>query len=377
MARKGENIYKRKDGRWEGRCISSYGIDGKAKYSYVYAKTYNEVKRKLSALRLSVINLTESNKSIKKKTFKDWISEWEEQKKQFVKESTLVNYENTVKNHIIPQLGEYPIALISTSLMKQFVMQKLNNGRLDGNGGLSAKTMTDILTIIKEVFKYAQCSGTQSMCNFEQITIKKSIQEMRVLTRNEENRLLTVITNNMDIYKLGVYICLFTGIRVGELCALQWRNISFSDKTLKVDHTMQRLQCGDEHGIKKTKIIVSDPKSFASVRVIPLPDFLLDMLRPFIGKANSFVLASENKEYTEPRTMQNKFKKYLKEGQIAEANFHSLRHTFATRCIELGFDVKTLSEILGHSSVKITLDRYVHSSMEQKMLNMEKLSIIA
>ena len=140
---------------------------------------------------------------------------------------------------------------------------------------------------------------------------------------------------------------------------------------------MQRLQCGDEPGTKKTKIIVSDPKSFASVRIIPLPDFLLNMLRPFAGSANSFVLASGNKEYTEPRMMQNKFKKYLKEGHIAEANFHSLRHTFATRCIELGFDVKTLSEILGHSSVKITLDRYVHSSLEQKMFNMQKLNSIA
>ena len=375
MARKGENIYKRKDGRWEGRFISSYNINGKAIYKYVYAKTYKEVKEKLTASKLRM-NSSQNDKNASKVTFKDWCHEWMCQKKTTVKESTFIRYKNSIENHIIPKLGDLPISSITTLTINLFVHDGLLRGRLDGKGGLSPKTMIDLLIILKDIFRYAQDSGAQICCKLEQIAVKKSSHEMRVLSNFEEKRLISVLMSEMDRYKLGVFVCLFTGLRIGELCALQWKNISFSEKTLKVEHTMQRLQNEDPFSVIKTKVIITDPKSFAAIRVIPLPDFLLELLRPFAGNANSFLLSGECKKYIEPRTMQNRFQKYLREGNIADANFHSLRHTFATRCIELGFDIKTLSEILGHSSVKITLDRYVHSSMEHKMINMEKLNSI-
>ena len=138
---------------------------------------------------------------------------------------------------------------------------------------------------------------------------------------------------------------------------------------------MQRLQNEDTNGLYKTKIIVTEPKSSAAIRIIPLPDFVIETIKSFCGSANTYVLSGECKSVIEPRTMQNRFKSYLNKAQINDANFHCLRHTFATRCIEAGFDVKTLSEILGHSSVKITLDRYVHSSMQLKRRNMDKLSL--
>lgn len=181
---------------------------------------------------------------------------------------------------------------------------------------------------------------------------------------------------DIDRYKLGIYICLYTGIRIGELCALQWKNISFTDSTLKVIHTMQRIQYENEYSTHKTHIIITEPKSSSAIRTIPLPEFLTEKLRPFVANPNAFVLSGECTQHVEPRTMQNKFKAYLAEGGIEDANFHSLRHTFATRCVEIGFDIKTLSEILGHSSVKITLDKYVHSSLELKRSNMEKLQPI-
>ena len=190
----------------------------------------------------------------------------------------------------------------------------------------------------------------------------------------EQEQLLSILFENFDRYKMGVFICLYTGIRIGELCALQWKDISFSEKVIVVEHTMQRLQNDDPNALYKTKIIVTEPKSKASVRTIPLPDFVLNAIKPFLGSPSAYVLSGNCQEIIEPRTMQNRFKGYLEAGQINDANFHSLRHTFATRCIEAGFDVKTLSEILGHSSVKITLDRYVHSSMELKRSNMEKLT---
>lgn len=373
MARTGENIYKRKDGRWEARYIVSYDGNGKAQYKYLYAHTYAEVKTKLIKAQKHSHLTTEVEKLKHKEKYEYWLDEWLHSKRLSVKESTYIRYRNTIKNHIKPDLGKYPISKISTSLMEQFVSRKLQDGRIDGKGGLSPKSMSDILVIVKESFKYAQSYGVIVICSFDRISFKKNAQEMRVLSFLEEQRLLSVLFKDFDRYKLGVFICLYTGIRIGELCALQWKNISFSENTIKIEHTMQRLQSEDLNSIRKTRIIVTEPKSFAALRTIPLPEFVVDVIKPFAGLPNSYVLSGGCKNVIEPRTMQNRFKTYLEDGKIEEANFHSLRHTFATRCIEAGFDVKTLSEILGHSSVKITLDKYVHSSMQLKRNNMDKL----
>lgn len=373
MARTGENIYKRKDGRWEARYIDSYDGNGKAKYKYLYAPTYTEVKAKLLKAQNYPDLTSDLEKSKDKEKYSYWLDAWLHIKRLGVKESTYIRYRNTIENHIKPDLGKYPINKISTSLMEQFVSRKLQNGRIDGNGGLSPKSMSDIMVIVKESFKYAQSYGAIVVCSFERISFKKNAQEMRVLSLLEEQRLLSVLFKDFDRYKMGVFLCLYTGIRIGELCALQWKNVSLSENAIKIEYTMQRLQSENLNALQKTRIIVTEPKSYAALRTIPLPEFVIDVIKPFAGSPNTYVLSGECKKIIEPRTMQNRFKAYLAEGKIEEANFHSLRHTFATRCIEAGFDVKTLSEILGHSSVKITLDKYVHSSMQLKRSNMEKL----
>lgn len=375
MARTGENIYKRKDGRWEARYIDSYNGNGKAKYKYLYAPTYTEVKAKLLKAQNHTDLTSNLEKSKDKEKYSYWLDEWLHAKRLGVKESTYIRYRNTIENHIKPDLGKYPINKISTSLMEQFVSHKLQNGRIDGNGGLSPKSLSDIMVIVKESFKYAQSYGVIVVCSFERISFKKNAQEMRVLSPLEEQRLLSVLFKDFDRYKMGVFICLYTGIRIGELCALQWKNVSLSENAIKIEYTMQRLQSENLNALQKTRIIVTEPKSYAALRTIPLPEFVIDVIKPFAGSPNTYVLSGECKKIIEPRTMQNRFKAYLAEGKIEEANFHSLRHTFATRCIEAGFDVKTLSEILGHSSVKITLDKYVHSSMQLKRSNMEKLKL--
>lgn len=376
MARKGENIYKRKDGRWEGRYISSYDNAGKAKYSYVYAKTYSEVKRKLSSVKVgSIISNPEKNKQ-DTRTLAILSMEWLNEKKLVIKASTFIRYQNTLVNHILPKLGNCQISGIGTDEIKSFVQDQLQNGRLDGKGGLSVKTVSDTLIVLKDIIRYAKHEGITLSCDYRQIPLKNCPHEMRVLNVNEEKRLIEILSSDMDRFKLGVYLCLFTGIRIGELCALQWKHISFSDMTLRIEQTMQRLQQEDKNSAVKTRVIITSPKSFAANRIIPLPHFLLSVLKPFEESPNSYILTGCSKQFVEPRTMQYRFKSILKEGNISDANFHALRHTFATRCIESGFEIKTLSEILGHSSVKITLDKYVHSSMEQKMLNMEKLSAI-
>lgn len=376
MPRRGENIYKRKDGRWEGRYLYAYNIDGKAQYKYVYAKSYSQVKEKMISLQSinPLLNTMTQNKD--KQNYDYWLNEWLQYKKLSVKDSSYIRYKNLIENHILKQLGKYPISKISTDLLKQYISNELNNGRKDKSGGLSEKTMTDILIIIKESLRYAQSCGINIICSFDNISIKKASHEMRVLNNLEFERLTSVICNNTDRYKLGVFICLYTGIRIGELCALQCKDISLEDKTLRIDKTMQRLQYENKDLTVKTRVVVTAPKSYSAIRVIPLPDFAIDVIKPFICNSNSFILSGSSKKIVEPRIMQYKFKSYLKEANIEDANFHSLRHTFATRCIEIGFDVKTLSEILGHSSVKITLDKYVHSSLDLKRSNMDKLKLL-
>lgn len=374
MARTGENIYKRKDGRWEARYIFSYNENGKAQYKYLYAKTYKDVKSKLIRAQSNLILINHS-KQQDDEQYSYWLDEWLINKKQIVKESTFIRYRNTIEKHIKPELGTYPISKISSSLIEQFTINKLGNGRLDGKGGLSQKSMSDILVIMKESFRYAQSFGVNVICSFERINFKKSTKEMRVLSSIEEKRLLSVLLTDIDRYKIGVFICLYTGIRIGELCALQSKYVSLTEKTVKIERTMQRLQNDDPNTINKTRILITEPKSFAAIRTIPLPEFVIQLIQPFINNPNSYILTGECKSFVEPRTMQNRFKSYLKVAQIEDVNFHALRHTFATRCVEAGFDIKTLSEILGHSSVKLTLDKYVHPTMELKRNNMEKLKL--
>lgn len=376
MARTGENIYKRKDGRWEGRFIYTYGKDGKAKYKYVYAKTYSAVKSKLIQRQQTLQSETIKGSTVSEKMKYDcWLNEWLAFKKFKIKESTYIRYRNSIENHIKPYLGKYPINKIGVALMEGFISYLTTNGKLNGEGGLSTKTVSDILVIIKESFHYAEVHGVETSCNFENITLKKTSHEMRVLNSTETKMLVSVLLQDMDLYKLGVFLCLFTGIRIGELCALQWKNISLENKTIKIEQTMQRLQSTNLNEIQKTKVLVTKPKSYSSIRLIPIPEFVVDTIKPYQRKQNDYLLSDENKCYIEPRTMQNHFKRYIKDCGIKDANFHSLRHTFATRCVEAGFDVKTLSEILGHSSVKMTLDKYVHSSMDLKRMNMEKLQL--
>ncbi len=371
MSRKGENIYKRKDGRWEARYIYTYDAVGKAQYKYLYAPTYTEVKAKLLSHHTS--NSKNCKVTRNKETYSYWIDKWLHSKRPSVKESTYMRYVKATENHIKPILGKYPINKISTALMEQYVWDKLQGGRLDASGGLSGKTVSDIMTIIKESFKYAQCCGIEMACHFEQISFKKITKEMRILSSTEEKQLVSVLKNTTDRYKLGVFICLYTGIRIGELCALKWKHVSLSEKTIRIEQTMQRLQYEHSVAERKTRIIVTEPKSHAAYRTIPLPNFVVEMISPFVGHPDGYILSEDGRSIIEPRTMQNHFKAYLVKGNIENTNFHTLRHTFATRCIEAGFDIKTLSELLGHASVKVTLDKYVHSSMKLKRINMDKL----
>ena len=370
MPRKGENIYKRKDGRWEGRYIRSYDAANKAKYAYIYGKTYSEVKKKLADERRNPQrNTTAAKSSI---TYNELLDAWLHSSKRNTKESTYARYVHLITTHIKPQLGNYPLSALSTERIENFIEFQLTQGRLDHSGGLAPKTVTDLLTIIKSTMDYAAYKGLPVVCNLGKISVKRKEKEMRVLTQEEQKALTGVLVKDMDLHKFGVFLSLYTGIRVGELCALQWEDFNFSQTTLKIRKTMQRIQETEKEAFSKTKIVITEPKSQCSIREIPLPSFVTDIARKFIFHPESYVLTGSDR-YVEPRTMQNRFKSYVKDSGIEDANFHALRHTFATRCVEVGFEIKSLSEILGHANVNITLNRYVHSSFALKCSNMNKL----
>lgn len=374
MARTGENIYKRKDGRWEGRYIRLYDASGKPKYGYVYAKTYSGVKQKLITQQCRTYQANASLNSEKIK-YGDVLTAWLQSSRMKIKESTFSKYHQLIDEHIRPHLGEYALNKISTQLIESFIWQQLLNGRLDGKGGLSTKTGADMLTIIKATMRYAQDNGMTLICTPQKLTIRVAEKEMRVFTPSEQKALVNVLLDGMDLYKFGVMLSLYTGIRVGELCALQWEDLCLTTSTLKIRKTIQRIQDRNLGAPTKTKVIITEPKSRCSIRDIPLPPFIVELAHQFESLPKSYILSGDKSRYIEPRTMQNRFKRYISEANITDANFHATRHTFATRCIEVGFDVKTLSEILGHANVNITLNRYVHSSFDLKCSNMSKLTV--
>lgn len=375
MSKKGENIYKRKDGRWEGRYVRFYDENRKAKYGYIYGKTYNDVKQRL---------LEKKALSAKQKTlftrqgvlYNDILDAWLQFSRINIKESTYARYSHLIDTHIRPQLGKYQLSKISTQLIEGFIDRQLTCGRIDKNGGLANKTVTDILTVVKSTMEYARYNNYEVSCNLSKLTVKKKEKEMRVLCQAEQEELIRVLIHDMDLYKFGVLLSLYTGIRIGELCALQWEDVSISNSMLKIRKTMQRIKDTNIGAAKKTKIVITEPKSECSIRDIPLPSFMNEIARQFEGVPKAFVLTGDRNKFVEPRTMQNRFKVYVKESGIKDANYHALRHTFATRCIEVGFEIKSLSEVLGHSNVNITLNRYVHSSFELKCSNMNKLAFI-
>lgn len=371
MPRKGENIYKRKDGRWEGRYVK--GRDGKkAIYGYVYSKSYSEVKKQL-ILKRAEYALEENKPSasaMRDALFSEMSEMWLRSIQASVKDSTWIKYRNILKCSIVPRLGNTNLSEIDYSVVSALCNDLMESGGKD-QSGLATKTVADALSLTKAVIKYASRMKYMTDRTALDVSVKVKNAPLRVLSIKEQQILIAELTEELDFTGLGIYICLFTGIRVGELCALTWDDISLENNMIHIHSTMQRIQTPD--GKKKTAILIAEPKSQCSIRDIPIAGTLREKLMQQSVK-EGYVLTGNKNRYVEPRTMQNRFKAIVEQCGIQNAHFHTLRHTFATRCIEVGFDVKSLSEILGHANVSITLNRYVHPSMELKQKNMDKLS---
>ncbi len=352
MSKRGENIYKRKDGRWEGRYLKE-----NKKYGYIYGQSYKDVKNRLNIAKVTLKNGNDKTK------ISVLCDKWLAYKSGCVKESSLSKYKSLTEKHIKPYFEKISVEKINKYAVEEFAKNLTEKG-------YSAKTVKITLSVLEGVLSY---SGIKIDFSFKRFVAKAQNKETRILTEKEQKSLEKYLLRGSDPCKAGVLTALYTGIRIGELCALKWENISLADGYIKITSTLQRIQQLDSTAREKTKIIITEPKTPSSKRIIPLPDFIIGKLRDMENKKSAYLLTGAEK-FIEPRGLTYEFKKYLKECGIDDINFHALRHSFATRCVEADFEPKTLSEILGHSSVTTTLGIYTHPSLEYKRASINRLA---
>ena len=374
MPRKGENIRKRKDGRWEGRYKRGIREDGTTDYGSVYGKSYKEAREKLLAARRN--STAEAPPKNIERRFGEVLRLWEETNDIRLKGGTKQRYAYLIETHIVPELGKLRLSQISSTTINAFLSKKLENGRLNGNGGLSPSYVGSIMIIVSSAINFAV---KEQMCPPLKTPIYKpqpEKKELEILSLEEQLVLEGFARADLNPTKVGIMISLYTGLRIGEICALTWDDVDLANEVIHIRHTVARIKNPDTASTAKTKLIIDEPKTKTSKRDIPIPASLLPVIREYKKISISPFLASDKECFISPRTFEYRYHRVLDCCGISQINYHALRHTFATRCIEVGMDEKSLSEILGHSDVSITLNTYVHSSMSLKKTQMNKLGIV-
>ena len=367
MAKRGDRIRKRIDGRWEGRYPCGANDAGHVVYRSVYGHTYGEVKRKLSDAAQS-----QYTKGRSRRTLADVAALWLEHNRIHLKKSSQDKYETMFRNHIIPMLGSKGIGDITATDINVFLAEKMENGRRDGGGGLTSSYVRTMMVLLQSVMQFAAQEG---WCPPLRSAIEKPLgekAEIRPFTRDERAKLERYLQGREDLTALGVLLSLYTGLRIGEVCALQWGNIDLKGGLLSVTQTTVRVK---EQGRCCWRL--ESPKTSASVRRIPLTPKMIALLHRYYDTRISPFIISQTDTFVNPRTYDYRYHRLLQDCGLPALKYHTLRHTFASCAIECGMDVKTLSEILGHADTAITLRTYVHTSMEQKRAQMEKLKYLS
>lgn len=282
-----------------------------------------------------------------------------------VKESTYANYIKKFEKHILPVFGDSLCTEINPALINKFINDKLSSG-------LSASYVKDIIVVFKSMLKYISEEYSLSLSIKNIVLPKIEKNPIQKIEKSQERAIFNYIQKNINLTSIGVLFSLFMGLRIGEVCGLMWGDVDFKRHILYIKRTVQRINLPD--GKRKTKLVISAPKSRHSVRSIVIPDILMDYLKQFRNSDNRYILSNSTKP-VEPPTMQNRYEKILNAANTSKSNYHRLRHTFATNYAESGFDAKLLSVILDHSDLKITFNRYIHPTLEYQQKIMKKINL--
>lgn len=301
----------------------------------------------------------------KQKNISEIVKLWREDKKQYIKKSSYAAYMLLIENHLLPVFGDCEV--IEEAEVQAFVLKKLEQG-------LSQKTIKDMLIVLKMILKFGAKNKWIEHNQFDiQYPTERENPQLEVLSRTNQKKIMNYIQAHFTFRNLGVYICLSSGMRIGEICALTWEDIDVNTGIVSVRRTIQRIYTVED-GVRKTELVLDTPKTKNSIRDSPISRDLLKILKP-IKKVvnNSFFVLTNDAKPTEPRTYRSYYEIFMKELDIPKLKFHGLRHSFATRCIESNCDYKTVSVLLGHSNISTTLNLYVHPNMEQKKKAIEQM----
>ena len=367
MSKRGENIYKRRDGRYEGRYVVGKTETGKTRFGYIYGYRYMEVHNELIRKKAERLKTADPTAAYRKILLSDWLHQWlENELMGSVKASSYQTYLRQIQVHLIPQLGDLSLSQITPIVICEFISQLETDG-------LAYSTIKEIFRLLKAALRYAHEAGVIPLNPCPKIKIQpREAVEQRVLSRSEQEKLRKVAMAQDDLPTL---LGLYTGMRLGEICALKWSDIDWEKKMITVRRTAQRTARAENSTGKRTMLMIGAPKSRRSQRSIPIPDFLFALLQETYSTANadSFIFGKAGRA-ADPRTMQRRFQRQMQALGFDKVHFHTLRHSFATRLMEHGIDIQTISMLLGHHSPKTTLDFYGHSLSEQQIHAVSLLS---
>lgn len=358
MPRRGMNIYKRKDGRWEGRIKKEDAEKGRRSYRSVYGKTYAEVKDQMDTVKME--NPSEGEK--KKGTLNEAVCIWLKERSPYWKKTTYAVYFHMTHKYILPRLGDASLVSLDEGQIEEFIVKIRQEKKL------SNRYQRMVCGLIVRVMKYMK-RRHRLKAEIPENPLSPEKSGSKNLPREKNLAMLEqYLTEHARMGEetcLGILTVFYTGLRIGEVCALTWNDIDLEESVIHIRRNLQRVKSSDGQE-KNTMILLQTPKTETSCRVIPIPPVLLPLLQKQRQDSDCYFIKGKKKPWAEPRTLQYRFTRILKACGLEHFNFHMLRHAFATHCIAEGFDLKSLSEILGHSSAQVTLNFYIHSDMQRK-----------
>lgn len=372
MSRRGENIYKRKDGRWEGRYSKGRRADGTIKYGYIYANSYHLVQEQLTLAKEQYQTLRLKNGECTL-LFKEWSQQWVLQQRARIKPITYADYVFKLKTYVNPYIGHYALNELSPVIIQQWLYTLKQTGRY-------ASTIRVIFRIVKSCLNQAVKEQKMAalICNNIELP-KQQQQKVHALSRQQQKQLEQQAQHENSPYGLAVLFALKTGLRIGEICALKWRDVNLRENQISIQRTLQRVpQCDDQSRVK-TKIETSGPKTQKANRVMPISQNVKRLLVSLkkMQVNNRYVFSKRGVAPCEPRLLTYHFHKICRRSGLQLFRFHQLRHTFATRCLEASDNIVAVSALLGHASTQMTLDTYADALLEQRirvLYKMEKVS---